>query len=168
MKKILVLQRHGTAEDGENFVWNDFDRKLVKKGKKEVEEMWKFLKKTLKIFPDIFFSSSAKRTLQTAHIVGKVFRYDEKKIVEKSSLYNSNYLEYLKVVNSASEKEKVIFLSGHNPTITQFASILTWSNLPSMEKGSIVVIWFSKEVSWKDIQKESWKVLAYISTKVLK
>jgi phosphohistidine phosphatase len=99
--KILILMRHGTAEDLDSSDRTDFDRELTKKGKDEIKHISKILKKHLKIEVQYIISSSAKRTIKTAKIVAKVFDIEGDNIFHTPELYNEkgsvtkNYFTYL-------------------------------------------------------------------------
>ncbi len=150
--KMLYLVRHATAADRSEPI-SDFDRPLIEKGKKESEKMADLLK-SQGIKPQIFLSSSAIRALETAQIFAKTFRHPKSKIILDEKIYSSSSgSTFIESIKKLDNKKNVVFLFGHEPTISEFASFLVKNYDQSLPKTGVIGIQF-KEDSWSDIKKE--------------
>ncbi len=84
--KSIILVRHATAIVRDNDL-PDFDRTLIRKGKKESRKMAeRFLK--YQITPGIWISSPAPRALETAYIFADILEFPRNKILLEDALYN--------------------------------------------------------------------------------
>lgn len=59
-------------------------------------------------------------------------------------------------------------LVGHNDDLTKFAQYLTGDGIPSMKKGSIVVLSVPEELEWKNIQKGNLSMVYYLTPHFLR
>lgn len=107
MKKYLILLRHATAIDREDFDGDDYHRHLTKEGKKEAKHIGKILKK-FKIQPSIILSSSADRCYETSFIVAKELQIKEKNINFTPSLYDENINHYLSELHKIPEEHTLV------------------------------------------------------------
>ncbi len=121
--KSLILVRHGKAEQIK-IDQHDFDRKLIDRGIEDVNELAKELKDN-KFKPDLIISSSAKRAYQTAKILARVLDIDEKSIVKKELIYESNISVLLNVINTIEDQYERVIITGHNPTFEYMIEYLS-------------------------------------------
>jgi phosphohistidine phosphatase len=147
--KSIFLVRHATAQIRETDL-PDFERSLIKKGKKESRKMaQRFLKYQIK--PAIWISSPAPRAWETAQIFADVLDYPHEKILKEDALYDENSSKpYIELINSLpTVKDSVIFF-GHDPGITETAVELAINFQLDFPKAGIVAISFL-ESSWKKL-----------------
>ena len=147
--KTIFLIRHAEAHSAKKGL-TDYDRPLVPKGEKTVKKMAKQLRKEL-VAPDLIISSPAERALATAHIFADVLRFPIKNIMLKPAIYDSTNSElFLGIMQGIENKHHSILLIGHEPTLSQFASVLVKDFCTSIPKGGVVGITFDK-TNWREI-----------------
>ena len=157
MKKIYFV-RHAKAEN-ETKKSSDIERALNNRGKEDAQFMAKRLKKH-GIFPDIIYTSSAKRALKTTKIFAEVLDLEKKKILEQDTLYASSLQEYLSTIHQIPNYYHSVVLVAHNPTITEAVEYLSGAILDELPTCAIVCIAFEVE-SFKEIKEESGHILFY-------
>lgn len=154
--KFIFLMRHGKAEDAPAG-GNDYDRKLISKGK----EKSRLVAKELKVFfPDIekWISSSAPRAFETALEVAVNMGVPLKNIEKEKKLYESNPENYFeKIYELDNDYESVIFF-GHNPTISEVAFFLCPEISFSLSKAACVGISFNTD-EWSKILRGSGRLV---------
>lgn len=121
--KTLYLIRHAKSDWSIGHL-SDIDRPLNERGYADAHKMSSILKEK-KIFPDLIISSPAVRAISTALIFCRTLNYDPKAILLNKNLYNTSAKEYISAVSKIDNKHGVVFLFGHNPTITNTANSLT-------------------------------------------
>ena len=118
MKK-LVLIRHGKSNW--DFPLGDHERPLKKRGISDAHLISDRLKKCLpKKF--LIFSSTAKRTLDTAKIFAQNLIIPEELIISENELYIFDLKSLTKFIKSINNKHDSIILFGHNNAITDFVN----------------------------------------------
>ena len=143
--KFLILARHATAED--NHPDGDFYRALTIKGRSEAEKLANFINNQLtsrhiEANSIVLVTSDAIRTKETASYIEKYLSIN---IISNSKLYNSSS-NVIKVV--ATEKlatNESVILIGHNPGISEAASILS-KQFVSFSPSEAIVLACSGEV----------------------
>ena len=103
--------RHGKAQEHGD-AWDDFERTLVDRGRKEVRNTAELIQKS-GLIPDLLVSSPAARTAGTARIVADVLGYPHDHILYHAPLYNSISEDYIDLINNL--KANCILIVGHNP-----------------------------------------------------
>lgn len=115
--KRLILVRHGKADQDKN--GDDFERHLIKKGKKDSKLIANVLKKN-DIKADLFVSSDAYRAFETAEIFAEEMGYNKNDILKQSFLYEGYTTGQLTDFLSEQDKSvESIIVFGHNPFISQ-------------------------------------------------
>jgi phosphohistidine phosphatase len=148
--KLVILVRHATAAD-RDIDLPDFDRTLVKKGKKESTKMAKIFH-SYQIVPDIWVSSPAPRALETAQIFAKIFNIPATKILQEEKLYTDNSAgAYMGVIHTMPSDQKSVIFFGHDPSISDFAALLVGNFEISFQKAGVVMIVLLAE-SWQQIK----------------
>lgn len=130
MKKLIIL-RHAKSSWEELDV-SDYDRPLNKRGLLNAEQMGKFLS-AKEGMPDLILASSARRALDTAHIIAKQVGYPSDKIKTDRELYLAWVSEILKIVCLIPDEVKKCIVVGHNPGFTDLINYLgiRLDNLPT-------------------------------------
>jgi len=124
--KTIYLIRHAKSS-WDNPEMGDFERPLNKRGKKDAPNMAKRLKEK-RVTPDFMITSPATRALDTCQEFAKILDYDKDKIKTDKRLYHASEDQILTVIRELKDRERdeeeVVLLFGHNPGLTEFASVL--------------------------------------------
>lgn len=147
--KTLVIARHGKAEklDFNNL---DFERKLVDRGKADVQRVSEHLKTKLQL--QLIVSSPAARAFQTAKIYAKTFNIDKKEIVLKEGIYEASMQVLLRIINELPNEKDVILLAGHNPTFEFAIDYFCQTNIGHLVTAGLAVIEFPFN-DWKLVSR---------------
>lgn len=137
--KNLWLIRHATAENGGSLL-DDFNRKLENIGRIEAANAGKFILKC-GIIPGSIFSSSAFRTMETSEIIQKQLG-NGVLITPIKDLYNCGFQTILNKIKGAENDISQLALVGHNPGISQVASMLSEKDTFQMAPGSAICLAF--------------------------
>ncbi|HLC82599.1 MAG TPA: histidine phosphatase family protein [Bacteroidia bacterium] len=121
--KTLYLIRHAKSDWSIDHL-SDIDRPLNERGYGDAHKMSLILKEK-KIVPDLIISSPAVRAISTALIFCRALNYDPKSILINKNLYDTSVKEYTHAISKIDNKHQIVFLFGHNPTITNTANTLT-------------------------------------------
>jgi phosphohistidine phosphatase len=149
MKKQLILVRHGKSSW--EFDVRDHDRPLIFKGIQDAHSIGESLQE-FPTRPDLIWSSTAARALQTATILTEYVDYDLKKLALKRDLYTFESQDLLKMVKSIPESTETCMMVSHNHGLTDLANQLGnhyFSNVPTT---GVVLIEF-ENTQWSDITK---------------
>jgi phosphohistidine phosphatase len=132
MSRELWLLRHGKAEryDGNE----DYDRRLKKRGKRDVARMGEWLKEQ-GLLPDAVISSPAIRAIMTAKKVCDVLDIDREHILMDKRLYDEGMVRVKSVLADCPTTSSRVLLVGHNPELEDLLTYLVNPiNLPETEK----------------------------------
>jgi phosphohistidine phosphatase len=158
MKRIIIV-RHAKTEEIYDGI-TDFERMLLKRGKKDAEKISNILKKN-GFIPDLMISSPAIRAKQTALIFAKEFGIPENNILIKDFLYGPyTTAEFLKPINEADEKISTIMLFGHNPNFAHMIFRLTKSFSAHLPTSAAAGIDFEAK-TWKEIEAGKGKLIFF-------
>jgi len=152
MKK-LILMRHAQAEPIRTTT--DFERSLHAEGIQEAERISSYLASTLEYQHLCILSSSARRTMQTAHILAKALGYSETRIQKEDKLYLASEKRILKIINKIEDAYDCVIVVGHNPGITDFASYITGNQDIYMQTAGIVSISLEENFNWNMLSLNS-------------
>jgi phosphohistidine phosphatase len=142
---VLVVVRHGKAEERSDYSGNDRLRPLTDEGRDRMRENAKHLRK---LFPkiDVLISSPLVRAQQTAEILQQ--EYGIKKIQNTENLspgFNrAELLKYLK-----DQQGETLCIVGHEPDLGEFCSWVLTGNSHSfvpLRKGGVCVVEFEGAV----------------------
>jgi phosphohistidine phosphatase len=125
----LYFLRHGEA-DWPDWKKPDDERPLTKGGKKEMNEVGKFLHR-LKVRPDLIVTSPLPRAAQTAEIAADYLRAKLRK--DESLAPGFGVRELRTVLNRHCVKN--LMLVGHEPDFTNVISELTGASLKLSKAG---------------------------------
>ncbi len=120
--KTLYLIRHAKSDHNGNL--DDINRPLNIRGYHDAYGMSDVMNKK-KFIPDLIISSPAIRAFSTALIFCRKFNINPSDIIINSNLYETDVNHYLDIVAHSDDKYDSIMLFAHNPTISNFANILT-------------------------------------------
>ncbi len=117
MKTLLVV-RHAKSSWSQVGL-SDFDRPLNERGMSDAPVMaQKLLDEHLN--PEAFYTSTAKRAMQTARIFQKVHGIASENVFEFLSLYHASEIDILQQVKKIDPKFECVALFGHNPGLSYF------------------------------------------------
>lgn len=152
-QKQLILVRHAQAIEAEEFKGVDFDRPLTDKGKESATIIAKYLRLS-GLRPDLILASPSDRTHETAVIIAEQQKIEHIEFID--TLYNgdkrSGNKEHLKALQGVPNQIETLMLVGHNNDISEFAEFLTEESIPSMRKGSVIVVSFPEGITWNYIK----------------
>ena len=117
VKKLIVI-RHGKST-WDNLQLRDFDRPLNERGRQDAPKIGQRLA-SLSLMPDKFISSPAKRAISTAFEIGEEIGFHKDEFHQDINLYGATASDLLKVLANLDDTEKLVFLVGHNPGLTDF------------------------------------------------
>jgi phosphohistidine phosphatase len=156
----LTLIRHGNAEwkDGS---FPDFDRPLNKKGMSEAEGIGKVLMEA-GLVPELLLTSTAKRTQQTAEIVGRMLGLATRRVKLMEQLYLARAEVILSHVQATGPKVQHLALVGHNPGISELARELVpkETELPELSTASAVTLTFTTK-AWGNLEGPAEAAVRY-------
>lgn len=109
----LILMRHAKS-DWSTGAQSDFDRPLAKRGRKDAPRMGRWLHEH-SLYPDIFISSPARRTRETAICVAEALAFPDKDIVWDQQLYEASLNDLLAVIHAHGPDSHTLLLIAHNP-----------------------------------------------------
>jgi phosphohistidine phosphatase len=147
--KNLILIRHGKSS------WEaplkDIDRPLEHRG---ITDAHLVAANCLQFIPStyIIWSSSAKRTQETAIIFCQNFLYPTESIVFKEELYTFDVNQLEKVIKSCSNDFENVILFGHNDAITNFVNKFGDAFIGHVPTSGFVWLQFDTD-SWTKINK---------------
>ena len=147
MKKLIVI-RHGKS------TWEmqvrDHDRVLAQRGIDDAHLIGAALKDA-QINPDIIWSSTAARALQTATIVSEYIDYQLFKLKLKRELYTFDSSELLDVISTCDDSMDTLIIFSHNHGITDLVNLLGTTKFDNVPTAGVVAIDF-KSKSWKSLE----------------
>ncbi len=147
MKKLILI-RHGKSEwNGETLP--DFERPLNKRGKRDCPVMAQRMVEA-NIMPERWISSTAKRARETVEIMNKVFALDEKRITWSDRLYLASPAEIAEVIAREGGEASTLFLTGHNPGISELAAAISGVRLDNIPTCGIFGVQAEIE-NWSEI-----------------
>ncbi|MCB2376430.1 histidine phosphatase family protein [Hymenobacter sp. BT635] len=150
--KTLYLMRHAKSS------WNfddlsDQERPLNDRGRTDAPRMGQALAKR-SIHLDLLVSSPAVRAMSTAALVAKELEYPHGQIQIIASIYHAEVPDLVQVVRELPNETQSVLLVGHNPTITDFANVVSPSPLNELPTAAIVCIKFNC-ANWADIDRHN-------------
>lgn len=161
--KILYLIRHAkSSKDIPNI--KDEERPLNEIGKKEAHYIGSQLKKNnIKI--ECFYSSHAKRALDTAKIIANEIGFPEENINIVNEIYKSDINKLLKIIRSIKDEFSTVAVFGHNPEFLEFLNYISGSKIEEFPTCAVYEVYFDIP-SWKYVEKNSGKITFMIHPKI--
>ncbi|WP_076792688.1 histidine phosphatase family protein [Chlorobium sp. KB01] len=148
--KTICLVRHAKSNWADAQT-GDFDRSLNSRGEHTASLMAAMLK-AMGVAADLVISSPANRAISTAELFCEILDYPKEKIVRRMEIYEGRADQILAIIQEMAESIETAVIFGHNPTITEFANLLSAAHMESMETCGMVRI---------DLEIAMWKDAAY-------
>jgi phosphohistidine phosphatase len=120
--KRLTLIRHANA-DWKDANVPDIDRPLNKRGLSEADAIGKQLLEH-ELIPDLLLASPARRTQQTAEIIGRKLDLPQRRVKAQEGLYLATLDDILALVHATGPKVQHLAIVGHNPGLSEVAKYL--------------------------------------------
>jgi phosphohistidine phosphatase len=118
----LYILRHASAGTRRVNPLLDLKRPLDKEGKRHCLQLGMILN-AMKLNFDLIVSSSLKRSLQTAQLVGTETGYESKILISNALAPAATLAQFQRMLRECSKYESVLVV-GHNPNITTFLGSL--------------------------------------------
>jgi phosphohistidine phosphatase len=156
----LTLIRHGNAEWKDANI-PDFDRPLNKRGLSEAEGIGKVLMEA-DLVPELLLASTAKRTQQTAEIVGRVLGLATRRVKLVEPLYLARAEVILSHIHQTGPKVQHLAIVGHNPGLSELARALApkEAELTELSTASACTLTFAIK-SWSTLEGPAARVVRY-------
>ncbi|WP_139925465.1 histidine phosphatase family protein [Hymenobacter sp. DG01] len=156
--KTLYLMRHAKSS------WSfddltDKERPLNDRGRDDAPAMGQALAKR-QIQLNLLVTSPAVRALSTAALVARELDYPPERVEVVEPIYEATVPDLLAVVRQLPDPADSVLLVGHNPTITEFANILSPSSIPDMPTAAIVCLKFNC-ARWAEIDRANAEYYFY-------
>lgn len=148
--KTLLIMRHAKSSWKDQEL-PDHDRPLKKRGRKDIVNMAKILKKKA-LIPDLILSSSAVRAKDTATLMAEKLNY-KGKIELIDDLYMAEPETYIQKIASVPEKVDKLLIVGHNPGLEGLVMTLG-DKITSLPTGSIAKIYLFVD-KWSEFTIET-------------
>jgi len=139
--KNLILIRHAKSK-WDDATLSDRERSLSKRGKRDAPVMGQLLKEK-NLSPDRILSSPAKRALKTAKLIAEAIGYPKKQIDIREEIYMQGLEALLELVSKLDDDWNRVYLTGHNPELTELANRLTGADIENVPTCGIVSVEFS-------------------------
>ena len=156
---FISLARHADSTPSHIARVEDIDRPLSAFG---ITQTIAFSKKmgAKRVEPDIFYVSPAQRSIHTAMILIRELQlsYDRLRVVK--NLYNASEYELLDFYEHKVEREKHCMIIGHNPGISNFASLLSGESYSYPTKGCVTLAQKTQTNQAKDGSKHTQQQFA--------
>ena len=162
--KTLIIIRHGKA-GLEHPGLKDYHRPLVQEGVDSAFSVAIELT-SRNIQPDLFLSSPAVRTLDTAIIIATNLAFPLDRIATESSIYEAHISELLKALSVIPNENETVLFFGHNPGLTNLINQLQEEQLQTLPPCGTVAIELPID-SWTDIKTTTGKQLFKLLPKEL-
>ncbi len=155
----LLLMRHAKSD------WNDttladHDRPLAPRGMKNAPDM------AARIAAhgskaELILSSSARRALQTAHVLADALSVPPDRLHVVAGLYLASAARMLAVIRAQSDDAISLALVGHNPGITDLVNdLLSDVHLDNLPTAGVIAI-SSSAPRWQDIGADNTSLEYY-------
>ncbi len=171
-KKQIILVRHGHTLESGNFFGSDIDIPLSPKWREYATIITRYLR-LIGVKPGQIISSPAVRTRETATIIAWEYKisdieYVDELYVWKRSKWQSNNQIYMDAIQKTSTSVDILMIVGHNDEITEFARYLSWDEVPSMKKWSLVVLALPTTMGWGSLKSGELSLLYYLTPQFLR
>jgi phosphohistidine phosphatase len=159
--KTLFLVRHAKAVSQESDA-ADIDRPLMKRGKKDAQNMAKKVRKNA-VVPQLIITSPARRAVKSARFFAKEFSFSPDTIVLNDLLYqppeDAAESPLLDIVRNIDNRYQTVMIIGHDPLLSDFANFLQKSFTEKLTAAAVLQLEFPNR-QWKNIAKDSATVKA--------
>jgi phosphohistidine phosphatase len=150
--KILMVLRHGHAEQLYKETDKDYFRNLDERGRAEVKKSSLLAKSIFKGNGKIL-SSSAARTRQTTELFALELGCTRVEFLD--NLYNGDVKNWWEAIEGVEEEYSTLVLVGHNPTLSDLCTQIGNAEV-SLNTGELFV--FMSETTWLGAANAIWQI----------
>lgn len=148
--KTLLVMRHAKSSWKDQEI-PDHDRPLKKRGRKDIVNMAKLLKKK-GLVPDYIISSTAVRAKDTASLMIEKLNYKEKsEFIEE--FYMAEPETYIEHISKVPDKVNTLLIIGHNPGLEGLVMTLG-DKITSLSTGSIAKLYLFID-KWSELTSDT-------------
>jgi len=148
--KTLLVMRHAKSSWKDQEI-PDHDRPLKKRGRKDIVNMAKLLKKK-GLVPDYIISSTAVRAKDTASLMIEKLNYKGKsEFIEE--FYMAEPETYIEHISKVSDKVNTLLIIGHNPGLEGLVMTLG-DKITSLPTGSIAKLYLFID-KWSELTSDT-------------
>ena len=147
MKKLIII-RHGKSSWKHDI--GDIDRPLKNRGMADVILVSNEFK-TMKLIPEIVFSSPAKRAFDTCKLFLKNLDLSYNKVNVSSQLYDFSGSNLINFIKSIDNNYKSVMIFGHNHAMTSFTNTYGDIYIDNLPTSGLVIFEFDID-NWKDLK----------------
>ncbi len=147
MKRLYLIRHAKSSWDDPRLP--DFERPLNDRGKRDAPRTGRRLAQAGHR-PDLMLSSPAKRAFGTAKRVARALGFRKGDIARDTRLYHADESQLLQVVQAQPDEATSIMLFGHNPGLTEFATLLCRYPFGNVPTCGVVCIDFPVD-RWKQV-----------------
>lgn len=156
MMKTLFLVRHAKAASRKSDA-ADIDRPLIKRGKKDAQNMAGKVRKN-GVVPQLIITSPARRAVKSARFFAKVFGHSTDTIILNDLLYqppkDAAEPALLDIVRNIDNQYQTVMIIGHDPLLSAFANFLQKSFTEKLPAAAVLQLEFTNRL-WKNIAPDS-------------
>lgn len=164
MKRVIIVRHAKAVPYGYD---DDIERDLTERGEEDADRISKELTNR-KIVPDLFISSPANRTKQTAEIFAGNLHYPVGSIRYEKKLFTGKSPEnFLGMLQDLEEEFNTVFVFGHNPSVYYYMNYLLRHFVEDVPTCSTVAIDFDVN-AWKELKERSGELGLRIIPDMLK
>lgn len=156
MKKLALI-RHAKSSWRSGFE-SDFNRPILKIGEQRSIKVAHYLVKMFDFNFDAVYSSSSKRTTQTAFIFAPILKIPKEKIEFTDKLYLFSENELTNFVKNIPNEISNVLIFSHNFALTDFINKFGNKKLENLSTSGAAMIEFDVE-DWKSIEKGNTKLI---------
>lgn len=161
MKKLFVL-RHAKATS--NFIGQDFDKPLAKRGQTSAPIMaQKIISRGIQ--SPYVLCSGAQRTRQTLNLMNMELKVKENHIEINDQLYLASAAKLLKEIRKTPNSVNELILLAHNPGVSELVNFLSTETISEMPTNGAACILFD-EIHWNEINHKKGKLGYFIYPKM--
>ena len=148
--KTLLLLRHAKSSWKDQEL-SDHDRPLKKRGRKDIVNMAKILRKNA-LIPDLILSSGAVRAKDTATLMAEKLNYKEE-LELSDDLYMAEPETYIQKIVTVPDSVGTLLIVGHNPGLEGLVMTLG-DKIASLPTGSIAKVYLFID-HWLELTPET-------------
>lgn len=150
MKKLILI-RHGKSTW--EYPVRDHDRVLMQRGIMDGHRIGAYLKEK-GVQPDVSWTSTAARALQTATIIGEHIDYNLKNLQLKRDLYTFDANDLIRIIKSCPDTVQTLMVFSHNHGLTEAVNAISDHRFDNVPTTGVVAIDFDTNM-WATIANGS-------------
>ena len=155
MKKLYLIRHAESDKDIPGI--GDRQRPLNKRGRREAQYIGKLLRK-YGISIEAFYSSPAKRAIETAVLVAEEIGFPRNKIKVVYAIYGSNIPKLMWVIKKIINTSDSAAIFGHNPEFLNLVNYLTPRAIEKFSTCGVFGIGFKID-SWGQVSRKKGKIV---------